>query len=321
MTVSVLQNIRSGLAVDNQYTSGGPVNFTVPISGGQNGNVYVGPFDEGQKCLSGCANVLVTVIDPATEKPVEGATVTASVDPIAKLDLPGDWAQATHDDQFLCVQADLAPGEVPRCGTDLTGLLTDKQGHAYLIYWAPGLVDAAQTTLHVSARFHVCGPGACTSKTGTAVPPTKLAVHPYLAYQHAGELEAKEVALLIKFAEEPRTIVHDLATDHFAEHLIEHALEALEAFEHHAAAIAATVGLVVSTAVHAYEALSKLGEQNGLIATLELALGLSTLGLGEDPYANSVSFAAPPNFTGHILDGLGDVPAPGLPNSVGPSGA
>ncbi len=90
-------------------------------------------------------------------------------------------------------------------------------------------------------------------------------------------------------------------------------------FEHHAAAIAATVGLVVSTAVHAYEALSKLGEQLGLIATLELALGLSTLGLGEDPYASSVPLEAPPVSPGTSSTASATSLSPACPKAWAPA--
>ena len=151
MDVNVLQNLRSGLAVDHQVPGDWPVNFTVPTYGGKDGSRYAGPLEEGQKCVSGCANVLITVIDPATQRPVKGATVAASIDPISERDM-GDFAEASHDDQFLCVQSDLAPGEAPRCGTKLSGLTTDKQGHTYLIYWRR-LVDVAQTTLNVSASM------------------------------------------------------------------------------------------------------------------------------------------------------------------------
>ena len=40
--------------------------------------VYTEPGEAGQKCESGCANVLVTVTDPQTGKAAQGAKVTAS---------------------------------------------------------------------------------------------------------------------------------------------------------------------------------------------------------------------------------------------------
>ena len=322
----MLGSIRSGLAVDDDFRSDGPVNFTVPTSGGQDGSDYTAPSEEGQKCVSGCVNVLVSVVDSLTHKPVEGATVTASVDPIAKLDLIKNPANESatseflaNDNEFLCLQADRAPG-VPQspCGTRVPDLTTNKLGHVYLIYWAPGLVDTAQTTLNVSAAKQTCTQGACALKGGAANP-TKLVVRPYLIYQHTGVLPAQEVGLLLELAQEPNHIVADLALDQYAEHLLVHALHALDLFAEHAASIAGVAGLVVSTAVHVVEARTKYGEQLGLISTLLTAEDLSTLGLGEDPYATTVPLDADYAFTGHILSGLGNIPVPGLPKT-GPTG-
>jgi hypothetical protein len=293
------------------------VNFTVLTSGGQHGTDYAAPSEEGQKCLSGCANVLITVEDSLTHKPISGASVAASVNPIAKLDL-GDLANT--DNEFLCVQADRAPG-VPQspCGTDLDDLPTDKQGHVYLIYWAPGLVDTAQTTLNASASFRDCSSGPCTDKAGTAAP-TTLVVRPYPIYQQSGLLPAADVNLLVELAQEPNHFVADLALDQSAERLIEVALKALDVFEAQAASIAGVAGLTVSTAVHAVAALSNYGTELGLVSMLLSAEKLRTLGLGAEPYATTLPREAATNFTYQILRGLGDVPVPGLPAGTGLAG-
>ncbi len=219
----------------------------------------------------------------------------------------------------LCLQSDRGPAEPQSpCGTELSDLTTDKQGRVHLIYWAPGLVDTAQTTLDVSAAKRECPGGPCTTKGGTAAP-TRLVVRPYLIYQASGDLAAKEVDLLVELAQEPNHFAADVAADHYAQHLIEHALTTLDLFEEHAASIAGAAGLIVSTAVHAVEALSKLGEQRGLVATVLVAEGLKTLGLAADAYATNVSADVSPFFTGHILDGLSDLYVPGFPKT-GPSG-
>jgi hypothetical protein len=323
--VKVLGPIHSGLAVDDQFASDGPVNFTVPTYGGHNGTAYAGPLEPGQRCLSGCVNVLVTVIDPATNKPLKGAEVTVSVDPLVNTGIGADFARLYNNNEFLCLQSDEAPGvpQSPCSGTGLSGLTTDKKGHVYLIYWAPGVVNTAGTTLFVSAKYDTCGHGPCAMKTGTA-PSTTLTVQPHIIYQHTGVLPGAEVALLVKFAQEPNHFVADVALDQYAEHLLEHALTTLELFEEHAASIAGGAGLAVSTIVQTFEALSKLGDQRGLIATLlePTALDLSTLGLGDEPYAAKVSVDPSPYFMGQILDGLGDITSPLLPipKTVGPSG-
>ena len=215
--VRVLEHIRSGLAVDNGYPSEGPVNFTVNTYGGKNGSVYAAPGQEGQKCMSGCANVLITVIDPATHKPVVGATVNATVDPIAKLELetaPGyDGVASTtshfgrplvpHDNEFLCPQTDNVPGQpLSHCGTALPDLTTDDKGQVRLIYWAPGLVDTAQTTLDVSAK-ETCTKEVCSAraKEGSATP-TKLIVRPYLIYGTTGQLTEEQVGDLTRIVRE-----------------------------------------------------------------------------------------------------------------------
>jgi hypothetical protein len=68
-------------------------------------------------CQSGCSNLLLTVIDPSNGKPVDGATVTATV---------GALAHKTGE-QYLC-QANVS------CGTHLAGSTTDDNGQAQLIY-------------------------------------------------------------------------------------------------------------------------------------------------------------------------------------------
>jgi hypothetical protein len=124
---------------------------------------------------------------------------------------------------------------------------------------------------------------------------------------------------MVEFAQEPNHFVADVALDNYAEHLIKSALKALKLFQKHAASIAAASGLAVAIAVHVVEAYSKYGEQLGLIATLLEAEDLSTLGLGEDPYATSIPQDASQYFTGRILSGLGNEPVPGL-SKTGPTG-
>jgi hypothetical protein len=149
-------------------------------------------------------------------------------------------------------------------------------------------------------------------------------VQPYIIYQHTGVLPSQEVALLVELAQEPNHFAEDVAVNHGAQFLIENALTTLKLFEEHAASIAAGADLAVDTAVQTYEANTKLGEQRGLVDTLLKAEGpLSTLGLGDDANASKVSINPNPNFTGQILDGLGDITSPLLPipTTVHPRGA
>ena len=312
VTVQQLQPLRSGLAVDKEGGYG-PVNFTV----GTAAEPYTERNEAGQRCMSGCANLLITVTDALTHKPVEGATVEASLSrTAADSRSQGD----PYGNEFLCIQSDKP---VPDCG-DGVSYNTDAKGHVHLLYWTPGVSPGPSgsgwsVTLKVTA--HKCGVASCSlhQQSGKAKPMT-LTAQPYVIYQHTGQLGAKEVALLVKLAQEPDLIVFELAADHYAETLIEQALETLELFEEHAASIAGAAGLVVSTVVKAVEASTKLKEQRGLIATLLVAEDLSTLGLGEDVYANEVPVDANLAFRDAILNNLGIVPTPFNPKTLEPDG-
>ncbi len=113
---------RSGLSVDNLYRKEGPVNFTIPTYS-KTETAYADAFDVGQKCVSGCANVLVTVVDPATGDPVSGATVDAT---LGSLGAAKSVSGGLAGDQFLCVQSD--DPSASSCGTSLSGLSTDSAG-------------------------------------------------------------------------------------------------------------------------------------------------------------------------------------------------
>ena len=157
---------RSGLAVDNLFPSEGPVNFTTgSFPKGDNG--ITEPFTLGQQCRSGCANLLVTVVDPSTHKPPDpAAKVTARLDQIDTQDAPALRQQGS---QFLCTQSeDVA---TRRCGTELTDLPTDSTGHVHLLYWAPGEMVTAHTTVKVEAES-TCAPSSCTAghRTGSGRP-------------------------------------------------------------------------------------------------------------------------------------------------------
>ena len=65
---TALESVRTGLALHRQpYAPASlyPVDFAVPGA-------------QGSRCESGCADLLVTVVDASTGKPVSGATVNAS---------------------------------------------------------------------------------------------------------------------------------------------------------------------------------------------------------------------------------------------------
>ncbi len=176
--VSVLEPIRSGLARDTNDPSEGSVNFTVP-SYSASGSVYGEAGEASQKCMSGCANLLVSVIDPKRHKPVKGANVTVSVDPV-------DFVKGGGH-EFLCTNSD--PTKL-RCGaTALSGLTTDANGQLHLIYWAPSVIQVEKTTLTVNAR------APSYPRPGTAT--TQLTINPNVIYDKLGTFSAAEVTSLI----------------------------------------------------------------------------------------------------------------------------
>ncbi|MGO9658499.1 MAG: carboxypeptidase-like regulatory domain-containing protein [Acidimicrobiales bacterium] len=323
LNVSLVQQepLRSGLATNDELPAGGPMNFTV----GTASEPYTEPNEAGQRCVSGCVNLLVTVTSAFTNKPVPGATVEASLSRFI-LTTPDDTGSegipySDYGSQFLCIQSDKP---VPECDTDSISDPTDTKGQVHLIYWAPGVPPGPagsnwSATLKVYA--YKCQMSGCPVHTGFGqAKPTTLTVVPYLIYQHTGELPAKEVQLLVDMVQEPNQIVADLASDHYAHHLIEEALTTLKLFDEHATSIAAGAGLVVSTTVHAVEAYTKIVKENGLIATLLVAENLSTLGLGAKPYATTVPEEASATFTHSILNNLGIVPTPFNPETLEPGG-
>jgi hypothetical protein len=99
------------------------------------------------KCVSGCANVQVTV-RYANGKLATGATLSATVTPVP----PGGIAPYPSGENagsgHLCkVTTSTSTG----CGSDVTAL-TDPNGQAAFLYWAPGVISPHNVKITVTAR-------------------------------------------------------------------------------------------------------------------------------------------------------------------------
>lgn len=297
------EGTRSGLTVDKLDSREGPVNFTIPTySKTETG--YAGAFDIGQKCVSGCANVLVTVIDPATGKPVANATVTATVGALgAAKSVSGDLA----GDQFLCVQSDNPSAS--SCGTDLTGLSTDSAGELHLLYWAPG--ETATSTSSISVTAQKCS-STCSAGEQEGSAQTGVTITPYPIYTHNGTLSAAEVKSLIEVAGEGKLnsksyaaardlwfeqTIHWLAQqDKVAKRLVKAALGPLG----YSLINLVEVGTLIA------EGNTGLNEEKLLSGALLEAMEMPGIGLFDDPFEKQIPAQPNDYLRQAIIHGLGN---------------
>jgi hypothetical protein len=284
---------RSGLSIDDYMPDQGPVNFS-RLTYSRAASPLVAAGDEGQDCVSGCANLLITVIDPITHEPATHATVDVDLGAIDTEASP-DLAQQGH--QFLCVQSD---GPTGQCGAGLSGLRVDNNGQVRLIYWAPGEAVAA----HVELTAHATSKSACGCGESSGSATSRLSIEPYRVFHGQGELDPEVVQDLVElvkyhgyfsFASKTAEKVLETAADNF---LAEEELEKT--------AVAAVLGpfgwaftfLVVDVAHMAAEIL----EADGLRAKFLDAVGLAEPGLDVgDPFAKQLDWTSFSYFDDTLL--------------------
>ncbi len=307
VSIGLLGHARSGLAVNNLDPTDGPVNFTTFVYANA-GTPYTEPNSVGEKCHSGCVNLLVTVTNPITNKPVANASVEALVRPPTSIDRSKSRAIG-HE--FLCLQTDQS---TPRCGAQLNNLTTDQNGHLHLLYWSPGIYpfDAPvpwPTDVEVIAKKDICHT-ACIHQEG--MKSIGFAVQPYLIYQHTGTLSRKTVEDLIEIVNEGPKFFQDKAKFQAYETLTEPLIVELENLEKAALATALkSAGPAIET-VHiiylAGESYFKLGQQFGLIADLLDQLGMPGIGIGpSDPLSRTISDQPTDIFRDALLSGVANV--------------
>ncbi len=291
--VRILQPIRSGLALDTLDPSEGSVNFTVPTyakSYSDPASVYGEPGEAAQKCMSGCANLLVSVIDPKRHKPVKGASVTVSVSPVRFVKGAGH--------EFLCTASD--PTKL-RCGAaSLSGLTTDAHGQLHLIYWAPSVVQVEKTTLTVSAEARAY-PRAGTSTT-------TLTIRPYLIYDKLGTISALEVKNLIEAYQGSPILTMSHFEEAPFEEVLDGAFEWLATDQQIAAATFATTAAGLTTPLFLGIEIAHVGielvEQEKLIDLFLQAFDLPGDGLERSSHEPRANVRVAGAFSDDILHGL-----------------
>jgi hypothetical protein len=290
---------RSGLAIDNGIPNEGPVNFIVP-SYSKIGSPISEPFAAGQRCVSGCANVLVTVIDAKTHKPAVGATVTAELSQIVASAGPAGLHQ--EGDQFLCTQSD--DPAATRCGASLSDLTVDPNGQVRLIYWAPGEVRPAHTEIKASATN--CS-STCTLGREVGSNKASVGVRPYLIYHHDGVLEAPEARILKEAVGNPG--IGDLLTaaDHKVLELVLEELAKQELVQEGLVhAVSGPLGYGVAFLIDLSGAWSELKEQWALQGAFIEAADLSEVGIATGSSDTSQIPARSKYFDDELLHGLGN---------------
>jgi len=239
---------------------------------------FISDAGASEKCLSGCTDVLVTVTDPSKHnKPVDGASVSASVTPIFDANL--QYPSGHPGGGYLCKASD------PRsCGSGrlLTGLTTNKKGQVSLLYWAPGVLSKLGTTLTVKAT-KACSKSQCSSRQKSGETNPTITVSPNMIYQHSGTLSLEEAKDLAEWANSGGFF-------HFARgEAIEQVLE--EAIKHliEEEKLAERVGNGVTGLLKVAEFGHALWEQQGFEALLLSTLNLSATGLGCAPDNGTVT--------------------------------
>lgn len=295
--IKPLERARSGLAVHTEPYGLYPADFFVPGR-------------EAPTCESGCTDVLITVSDPSTGKPVPDATVNVSASGL-RTNLRADEAGSEE----LCHNG--------KCGhqAHLSRLQTDENGQLRVQYWAPGLVRSSRTTLNATAR-KPCSAAACPVREKVGSATMSLEVSPYLIYAHTETLskaEAEELAAYGGGTGFFNRVLHTVT----GEGLLAPPLEAAigwfnlleEALDKHIVGLAALE--VVSRVVFVAEVLkvgTEVWERLGTIDAFLKALDLHPTGLDTNPVE-----AATPFITGQLQDDLIS-PHVLLPFGVGASG-
>jgi hypothetical protein len=304
--VKKLEPLRSGLAVHSIHYSEFPADFTArqkteeQVLGGSSRFV----------CQSGCTDITVSVIDPATGKaPAPHATVDASLSSLQVGTVTFDnqvTTPKTFGSSFLCTTG--TNGQDKDCGTSLHGLDTDADGEVHLRYWAPGVLAASSTTLTVTAR---CDTRPCQASKATA--DLALTVNPYEIYQHSTAIPGEDVVEMAQWAGGPSGFDKFLETNVNGFDVLKYTLMALEKFENAAKlakealegfeevepiAVVLDVGLKVNAAFEAQGMFSLFLEESGL----------SPFGIGADPSEDSVSGDPTYSFVQELMNQL-EVPS------------
>ncbi len=243
---------------------------------------------------------MVTVTDPRTHKPVEGATINAHVS--------NDFSYVSGD-QTLCAMNQDGTKRLG-CGTSLVGsnfgFQTDDDGHVYLRYWAPGVIEPASTTLSVLARTS-CSAKACPAREMVGTAQTTLRVSPYLIYAHTGGLSKDEADDLVEWAGGGNKFTRYLEKANQGLTVLNLAIKWLE---HQQVLEEATLKKLllleeaepVAWVVDVINILTALGERHAMVVEFLYATDLSDVGLGDNPSESSVESLIGAQFSDFLVN-------------------
>ena len=295
ITITPLEHlpVRVGLAVHPQpyAPSQYPVDFVTGTS-------------NGERCESGCVDLLVTVTDPRTHKGVKDAVLNASVSPITDVDV-------VTGKQELCATNEQGALNLA-CGSYLLGersnIETDNEGHVYLRYWAPGVIVPTSTLLRVTARVK-CSPSVCPSHEQTGTQDETLPVTQYLIYSHSGGLSEAEVDDLIEWSKGGNAFTKFLEKSNISLTTLNIAVHAVKAAEILEEKVVESLELVeraepVAYVVDAINILTALGERAAMVDEFLYAADLDAQGLGADP-SEGVSILRPSTQFSELLVNFG----------------
>ena len=293
--VKQLEALRSGLAVHSVHYSQYPADFVATTTGQFANNHFV--------CQSGCVDITVRVVDPATGKaPAPHATVDASIALLAvgTQTFAGQSISKALGASVICSTS--THGQGKNCGSSLRGLETDADGEVHLRYWAPGVLADSTTTLFVTAS---CDNRPCQARqTITELP---LTVKPYEIYEHTSTISNLDVAELSEWAEGSTIFTQYLKTASNGFNALKYALLVLKNFEaveklaevtlkavEHAEPIAVVtdVGLTINEAF----------ESNAMMAMFLDDSGLSAFGIGRPTTETSASGTPSYTFQNEVIN-------------------
>jgi hypothetical protein len=289
VTVKQIQTLRSGLAIHSVHYKDYPADFTTVVPAGTTTPAHF-------VCESGCVDITVNVVDPSTHK---------APDPKASVDVSLGTLHAsarTFGDGILCETG--PDGKEISCDTSITGLQTDSDGNVHLRYWAPGVLDTADSALTVTAS---CKSKPCTASSTTSH--TTLKVKPYLIYDNVSALTDEDVHEMDVWAGGPDGFNKFLETSlkgfdtlkiailavEKAEIAAKTAKEALEKLE-----VVEPIAKVLDVGLKLNEAF----EAQGMFSLFLKNSGLSPFGIGTDPFEATASGDPSPTFVREMMNQL-----------------
>jgi hypothetical protein len=286
---------RSGLSLE-PVPGDSPMNFmrfTTLVGAPHEATPLVAIHQAGQQCVSGCANILIRVVNKVTGQPATDAHVNVQLGAIDTEAAPSLHQQGA---QFLCLQTG---DPEQQCGTSLDELGLDDQGEIRLLYWSPGELVKAHVELYAQA----CTPSACALKRAKST----ITVYPYRIFHYEGELEPDLVDDLFNFAKYHGYIyVASLAAEHTLQEWVEEA-EAEETLEEHAVKVLGAAITLVFLVLDIAHMRSELLEQYALRDAYLQSVGLAEAGLDADPSATTLGPASTATFDTKVLGGAASV--------------